>query len=297
MIRYTTVVFCIWLLAGCVAAPVMPGAQPFTSPLVQRLYLPTIMADWISGREISSKKGVSLACGGGAAQAREVQQLRVSWIWNWGTDPPLFPGIESVPAVWDAARIGKPLGGNSAWVLGFNEPDVSNQARMTPEAAAVAWRQLEATYPDRKLTSPQVVEPGNWLERWHTAYIELYGQPPRLDALAVHTYYGNTADAYITQVQHYIALAQAWDIPEVWVPEWALSHGLDRTLRDTLAEMTAYVTWLEAENMVTRYAAWTNRVECMDGAFGFTYDSFADTPLVAHDGHLTALGATYQALP
>jgi hypothetical protein len=168
---------------------------------------------------------------------------------------------------------------------------------MSPEQAAVAWRKLEAAYPDRKLTSPQMLLPGDWLERWYAAYVALYGQPPKLDALAVHTYIGNSSAAYIAQVQHYIALAKRWGVPEVWVPEWALSHGLDRTLRDTMAEMSAYVTWLEAEEMVTRYAAWTNRVECMRDAFGFRFDGFADTPLFALDGRMTALGRTYQALP
>jgi hypothetical protein len=299
MLRWTVGMALCLLLAGCVAPPALPSAQPFVSPLARphKLYLPTFLADWFAGQSISPKKGVSLACGGGAARAREVQQLRVSWIWNWGTDPPLFPGIESIPAIWDASYIGKPLGGNSEWVLGFNEPDISNQANMTPEAAAIAWRKLEATYPYRRKTSPQVIYPGDWLERWYAAYVDLYGQPPRLDALAIHTYIGNSSTAYIAQVQRYIALAQQWGVPEVWVTEWAMSHGLDRTLRDTMAEMSAYVNWLEAEPMIARYAPWTNRVECMDNEFGFRYDSFADTPLFAHDGRLTDLGRTYQALP
>jgi len=285
------------LLAGCVAAPALPSAQPFASPLAQT-FLPTLQADWVSIQSISSKKGVSLACGGGAARAREVQQLRVSWVWNWGTDPPVFPGIESVPAVWDASYIGKPLGGNSKWLIGFNEPDIGNQANMTPEAAAMAWRKLEATYPDRKLASPQTIfGAAGWLTEFRETYMALYGQPPKLDALAIHTYIGNSAADYIAQVRSYIDLAKAWGIPEVWVTEWALGHGMDRTQRETMAEMAEYVAWLEAEPMITRYAAWTNRVECMADAFGFRFDSQFDTPLFSIDGRMTPLGTMYQALP
>ena len=82
----------------------------------------------------SAKKGVTLACSCATVPCRqeEVAALNVSWILQWGTRPQLFPGIESVPMIWDARSIGQPLGGNSAWLLGFNETDLWDQAKMTP---------------------------------------------------------------------------------------------------------------------------------------------------------------------
>jgi hypothetical protein len=288
------------VLSDCVpppTLPTLPRALPFLSPppRTTRSYLPLVQRD-SRDAPVSPKKGISLACGS-ANMAAELRALRVAWLWNWQTNPPLFAGVESVPAIWDASRIGKPLGGNSEWLLGFNEPDGSDQANMTPEAAAVAWRKIEQTYPDRKLASPQTLHPGDWLERWYAAYSEMYGQPPRMDAIALHTYYGGTAAAYIARVREFIALAQRWGVPEVWVTEWTLAPGLDRSLNATAAEMRAFVTWLEDEPMVTRYAPFSNRVECMGDAFGFTHDGPFDAPLYDVDGRLTHLGRIYGGLP
>ena len=300
------------LFAGCSGLP-QPVPLPFRSPLptpapfrsllaapVTRLFLPLLLSDFGATHEtISSKKGISLACGYGdmARMAREVAAMRVAWLWNWSVDPPVFPDTESIPNLWDASYIGQPLGGNSAWLLGFNEPDGSDQANMTPEAAARAWRLIEQTYPERKLASPQVLHPGDWLERWYAAYVALYGQPPKLDALAIHTYYGNSAADYIVRTQEFLALARAWGVPEVWVTEWTLSHGATRSVNDTAIELRAFVDWLEAEPMITRYAPFTNRVECMAFAPYFQFDGPFDAPMYAVNGRMTYLGRTYRDLP
>ena len=294
--RCSVVAAVVLVLAGCIA---IPPPRPLRSPLTfdspaptpepaHRVYLPLLQV------APNPKRGVSLACGYDdmARQAAEVDGLRVAWVWNWEPNPPLFAGIESVPCVWDASDIGQSLGGNSEWLLGFNEPDDADQANMTPEQAAREWRRVEQTYPERKLTSPQVMVPGTWLEDWYAAYqAQNGGRTPRIDALAVHTYYGNDITAYQTQVLHYIDLANKWGVEEVWVTEFALSPGLDRTLRETLTDTAAYVAWLDAQPLVTRYAPWTNRVECMTTVVP---DGIFDTPLYAANGALTPLGAVYR---
>ena len=195
---------------------------------------------------------------------RETQALGVSWLWNWGTEPPVFEGIESVPCVWSAAFFGKPLGGNSEWVIGPNECEQYDQCNTSPEVMAVAWRDLEEAYPDRKLTSPQVVQPDrHWLEEWYAAYVLYYGQAPRLDAIAIHTYIWNDIEDYKRQVLYYIDLAKKWGVPEVWITEWTFAPMLDGTVRNSAQALADYVTWLDAQPMVTRYSPWTNRVECM----------------------------------
>jgi hypothetical protein len=285
MVKLTTVILVVLLLTSCIAPPTTNRSL---APAQYKLYLPIINSS------PNPKRGINLACGSYEQQAKEVAALGVAWLWNWGLNPPLFPNIESVPTIWNASTIGQPLGGNSQWLLGFNEPDGGEQANMAPEAAARAWRKLEAAYPDRKLASPQIVHPGTWLEDWRAAYIAEYGQPPRLDALAIHTYWGKTAAAYSAQVQSYVDLAKQWGISEVWVTEWALAHQLDRTLQETTAEMRKYLAYLDAEPMVTRYAPWTNRVECMGDAYGFRYDGPFDTPLFNFDGSISELGKAYR---
>lgn len=278
------------VLAGCVSPQPLQSPLAFDSPLpppAHTVYMPSLQA-------ARSPRGVSLACGYEDLDrlAREVAALQVVWVWNWRTNPPLFADIESVPALWDGSVIGQSLGGNSAWLLGFNEPDRPDQANMTPEAAARAWAQVEQIYPERKLASPQPVEPGSrWLERWYAAYKEQNdGRPPRLDALAIHTYWDGTLASYQDQVRYYIDLAARWGVPEVWITEFAFAPGLDRTLRDTVGDMRAYIAWLDAQPTVTRYAPWTNRVECLDIV---APNSQFDTPLYSASGALTALGKMY----
>jgi hypothetical protein len=261
----------------------------FDSPLPTseyRTHLPLAAA-------VANKRGVSLACGTEdlVRTQREVQALGVSWVWNWSTQPPTFAGVESVPCVWDASYIGKPLGGSSSWVIGFNEPDQWDQANMTPEAGALAWRDLEAAYPERKLASPQVVKPGeHWLEKWYAAYLAHYDHAPKIDALVLHTYWGNNLAAYQEQVRYYIKLADLWGVPEVWITEFAFAPVLDGTVREATAELAAYIAWLDAQPTVTRYSVWTNRVECT----GIVPDGVFDTPLYAASGVLTAAGRAYQ---
>jgi hypothetical protein len=290
----------VLLLCSCTA---MPEASTFVSPVPRahlwHVHLPLVFNDLLTAQP-SPKKGISLACGYDNMErlAAETRALNVSWLWNWGPTPPIFEGVESVPSLWNDQGIGQPLGGNSQWLLGFNEPDdCPIQSCMTPEAAAVAWRLLEQAYPYRKKTSPQVLHPTQWLERWYTAYVDLYGQPPELDAIAVHTYYGGTAADYIARVQEFMALARKWNVPEVWVTEWTLAHGLDRSVRETTKEIETYVDWLEHEPMVTRYAPFTNRVECMSGAPYFQFEGPFDAPMYSPDGRLTEVGRTYRALP
>ena len=297
---------CAILLAGLLAGCTLPSARPFVSPATFDSPLPPPAYSYLVPLAFSapellgpamlpSKRGLSLACGYDdmARMAREVFVLRVAWLWNWSPDPPLFPGVESVPCVWDGTVIGKALGGNSAWLLGFNEPDQWDQANMTPEEGARLWAMLERTYPDRKLASPQVVKPYDyWLERWYAEYVRLYGRAPRMDAIAIHTYWGKDASEYKRQVAYYIDLAQQWGVPEVWVTEFTLAPELDGTVRTTVAELQAYILWLDAQPMVTRYAPWTNRVECM----GFAPNTFFDTPLWGAGGGLSWMGEMYKTL-
>ena len=285
------------VLAGCVAYP-QPSESPvalpaFDSPLPQPEY--RVYAPWVVGGPIA-KKGVSFACGYDdmARMGREVAALNVSWIWNWSTDPPLFPGVESVPCVWDGSHIGKPLGGNSRWVLGPNECEQEDQCNTSPEVMAALWPQHEAANPGKLLTSPQVVRPdARWLERFYAAYqAQNDGRPPRMDAIAIHTYWWQDRGAYQDQVEYYIGLAQQWGVPEVWVTEFTLAPELDNTLQETLDELQAYITWLEAQPMVTRYSIWTNRTECNE----YAPDTFYDTPLFAANGRITPMGRMYSAI-
>jgi hypothetical protein len=286
-------------LAGCVVpAPFdSPLPRTFDSPLPtpeRKAFVPLILhAATLGPASVPSpKKGISLACGWDdlARMQREIDELRLSWVFVWGPWIPSFAGVESVPMIWGPAQMGMPAGGNSEWVIGFNEPDQRDQANLTPAEGARLWAQMEAAYPERKLTSPQVVHwNASWLEQWYAAYIAQFGRPPRMDAIAIHTYFCASAADCQAQVEYYIGLAKRWNVPEVWITEWTFSPGMDRTLRAAIADMREYMAWLEQEPMVGRYAVWTNRTECT----GFAPGTYFDTPMFAQNGAITEMGKAY----
>lgn len=78
----------------------------------------------------------------------------VCWVYNWGPDA-ANTGVYGEdfgfqPMAWnsayDEARIRAWLSAHpeTRWLLGFNEPNFADQARMTPAEAAAAWPALEA---------------------------------------------------------------------------------------------------------------------------------------------------------
>jgi hypothetical protein len=260
-----------------------------------KVYFPLVArgggGDSITPDMLSVKKGLSLACGWDdlARMQREIDTLRLSWVFVWGPGIPVFEGVESVPMIWGPAQIGLPIGGNSDWLIGFNEPDQRDQTNMTPAEGARLWAEMERLYPDRKLTSPQVVNwQAGWLEQWYASYLEQFGRPPRMDALAIHTYFCGASDCK-AQVEYYIGLARRWNVPEVWITEWTFSPGMDGTRRQALTDMREYMAWMEHEPMIGRYAVWTIRTECT----GYAPDSYFDTPMFAQNGMITPMGEMY----
>lgn len=78
----------------------------------------------------------------------------VSWYYNWGPSVGRYlkneTGMEFVPMCWngnyDAEAIRTYVGEHPEvkYLLGFNEPNFSNQANMTPAQAAAKWGDVRA---------------------------------------------------------------------------------------------------------------------------------------------------------
>lgn len=237
------------LMAGCVALPeaTLPEARTFVSPVQTatrsyRYFIPM----WAKPLNKLGLAGCPATC----------QALGCAWCYSWGPEPGGTPDAETVPMLWGANDVGKALGGNSPWLLGFNEPDLSNQANLTPEQAAALWRQVETLYPGRKLVSPA---PSHfdvaWLGRFRDAYAVAYGVWPRLDALAFHCYW--SADECIAIGEQFVAWAAAWGVPEVWCTEFAF---VPAWAADAEADARRFVAWAEAEPTVTRYAPFVSHI-------------------------------------
>lgn len=215
--------------------------------------------------------------------------LAYDWCYSWRPDPGDGGAtVERVPMLWGAGDVGQPVGGNSAWLMGFNEPDVATQANITPDAAAVLWRAIEARYPDKRLVAPAPSMEGvNWLPEFRAAYVARYGAPPRLDALAFHCYW--RLDSCLAVGQQMLAWAEAWAVPEVWATEFAFVPAWNANAE---ADARAFMAWLRAQPRITRIAPFVSYLEPGSWYWPDTRPE-ADPSLLTADGQLTEIGTWY----
>jgi len=149
------------------------------------------------------------------------------------------------------------LQGNSRYIMGYNEPDRKEQANLSPEEAAVLWRELEAFYPRKLLVSPAVSHlDQDWLWRFNDAYHTLYGEAPRIDAVAGHCYY-DTCGEFIRCA--YGLIHNPWGA-KVWITEFSpvRNGGFDEALAAPASRCV--VRWMENKPEIERYAWFATRL-------------------------------------
>lgn len=239
----------VGLLVYCAC---MPDSQAFVSPLLaggsvdwsDRVHVPMLLG--------SEPKKLGL---GGCVTSCE--PLGCSWCYGWKPDPGSGQDHERVPMIRDAADMGRPVSSNSNWLMGFNEPDLSEQANLTPISAAKLWREIERSHPERRLVAPAPshIHP-DWLPQFRNAYRMLYGVWPRLDALAFHCYF--PADSCIGLGEQFVTWALAWGVPEVWCTEFAFVPAYNPRAEE---DARRFVAWLEAEPVVARYAPFASYIQ------------------------------------
>lgn len=177
--------------------------------------------------------GVASGTYADAGDARRLASVGARWSYDWsprsrlaGTRVGFVPmawGAGSVTdanvAAWTAAR----RAGDASWLLGFNEPDLAEQANMTPDAAIALWPRLAST--GLRLVSPAVASPSTrsqttpgrtWLDDFMTKAL---ARGLRVDAIALHFYGDWTDPATVLGMERAIRRVHArWQRP-VWVTE------------------------------------------------------------------------------
>ena len=190
-----------------------------------------------------------------------------SWFYDWsaGTEGLSAPHASFVPMIWGTGSVTSATlaqakeNTSCGCVLGFNEPDNSGQANMTPAQALALWPQLEAT--GLQLGSPSVASggatSGGWLDQFMTG-AQKAGY--RVNFITLHWYGSdfNTSDA-VSQLQSYIeAVYNTYHLP-IWLTEFALisfANGGETYPSETqqAAFLTAATTMLDSLPYVQRYA-------------------------------------------
>jgi hypothetical protein len=273
-------------------------AVPSSEPADMKRLHPSILK--------SAKRGVAYDL----ADPADFQALSagVSWWYNWSPRPsPAAPAVTSIryrmdfyPMIWglsyDVAAIEDYLLSHRQihYLLVLNEPNLKDQADLTPQLAASLWPDFEdiAARTGVKLVGPALTwgtmaryqDPVAWLDAFYAAYAAAnHDRLPRIDYIAFHWYdYG---------------LAQQLDRLKkygkpFWVTEVANWHSRpDGAQLDTLAkkeaQMADMVATCESRADVFRYAWFTGR------SGGNVHDS----SLLAAAGKLTELGQLYVRLP
>lgn len=165
------------LMAGC---EFLPSPQPNGGDSIEDLNM-----EYVVRQKRSPKRGLS-----GHPQLETDLTLiapGVGWIYNWGATVP-FPAVMQqnnmlfLPMAWNAnfgaqqMRDYKAATPQAEYILAYNEPNLTDQANMTPEVAASHWGALKAVAQElgMKLISPAVnygtlagySDPIKWLDEF-----------------------------------------------------------------------------------------------------------------------------------
>lgn len=210
----------------------------------------------------SRRKGVGTWYFAGVTSA--LSGVGASWYYDWGDtrENIVAPhGVEFVPMMWGTNSV---TAANLATarrqgteLLGFNEPDLSSQANMTPAQALGLWPRLEA--PGMRLGSPAVAAggdtPGGWLDQFMSGAAQ---QGYRVDFICLHWYGSDFGPAAVGQLESYVKAVYARYHKPIWLTEYALiNFGLGAKY-PTQAQQAAFVTgstrMLDSLPYVERYA-------------------------------------------
>ncbi len=210
----------------------------------------------------SAKKGVGVWEFAGTKAA--LADVGAGWYYNWSSnnnDMPGPAGVDFVPMIWGKADVTdaklKQVKAEGDQLLGFNEPDLDGQAKMSVEDALAAWPKLEAT--GMRLGSPAVAfggdTAGGWLDRFMTGAEQ---KDYRVDFIALHWYGSDFSDAAVGQFLGYVdAVHKRYGKP-IWVTEYGLMNFSGSPKYPTPAQLAAFIKGstrgMESRRFVERYA-------------------------------------------
>ena len=254
----------------------------------------------------SAKRGIAY----NLEAAGDLQALSpgVSWWYNWSPQPAssvrpdyrVAYGMDYIPTLWndnfDAAGVEAFIKANPQikYMLVLNEPNLVEQANVTPQQAAAFWPRYEAVaaHTGVKIVGPQITygtmpgygDPMQWLDAFYAAYRGANGgRDPRIDYLGFHWYDYGLSDQ-LDRLKKYGK--------PFWVTEMANWHSQsDGAQIDSVdkqkAQMKDMVAICEGRSDVFRYAWFTGRWP----------NDVHYTSLLGPTGQLTDLGRYYLSLP
>jgi len=217
--------------------------------------------DYSLSQSKSSKKGV---CFNSFAVDSDYSDIAsaVSWCYNWSSSALASDvasklksnGIAWYPMCWNGNYNSSAISASGAeYLLGFNEPNLTDQANMTPAEAAELWPSVVALAKANgmKLVSPAMNygtltdyhDPIVWLDEFFT-YVSI----DDVDAIAVHCYMPGAA-----QVKSFIARFEKYGKP-IWLTEFCNGNSNNISETTQISYLSQTLNMLEQNNLVEKYA-------------------------------------------
>lgn len=250
----------------------------------------------------SEKRGVSE---NNFNYAEDIESLSqgVSWFYNWGSTPPVVyeetiksgKSMTFIPMAWNgsfsesAIRACLEKYPDIKYILGFNEPNFTAQANMTPAQAAELWPRIEKIAEDfnLKIVGPALnyspnqpyTDPTTWYDEFFSIYPEA-----RCDYLALHCYMDG-ADGMMSFIDK---IAERYN-KKIWLTEFCAWESKSITAETQKSSLVMKVEALELSPNVDRYAWFKAR-----GNASYPYYPLVKYPSeTVPKGTLTELGEIY----
>lgn len=263
-----------------------------------------IAADYTLAPERSAKRGVSF----NFQYTADVELLgdAISWFYNWGPDvanPDVVElytskNIDFFPMAWNGSYSATRIRNYKAthpecdYLLAFNEPNLTDQARMTPSEAAALWPALRDLCHELGLkviapamnygTLPDYSDPIKWLDEFFTLV-----PVTDFDGLAIHCYMGSAQS-----LKSYVRRFYKYDLP-IWMTEFCAWEQNIGNYSAQMRFMCDALSYMEADSHVERYAWFMPRGSNVDVDKYPFYSLLTKT----QPFELTPLGRVFCAFP
>lgn len=208
----------------------------------------------------------------------------VTWFYNWGPAMGNYLAkedvMEYVPMCWNGSYDADKIRAWAAshpeckYLLGFNEPNFTNQADMTPQAAAAKWPEVQALAKELNLKlvapalntspNPPYQDPTKWMDE----FVAIVGSDA-FDYTAVHSYGGAQALKNIATTFHDRYGKDVWVTEFCYWPEEGNPNSYVSP-DSQIASMMQSVEWLEKTPWIFRYA-WFKAVGDSNASKGPNY--------------------------
>ena len=216
--------------------------------------------------EYTSKKGW---CGTGAGCINDAEKVDGTWSYSWSADQNSSAGVEYVPIRQNGGWPGwSEISGKQyvTHVLGFNEPDHTEQSNLTVVQALAQW-------PDMMRTGLRIGSPAVTNNSWIYAFMDsCKAKNYRVDFVAYHAYWGGKSPA--NWYNDLKAIHERTGRP-LWITEW--NNGAnwtteswptsDHTLSAAnaakqLADLKGILTVLDTAHFIERYSIYNWVQDC-----------------------------------